>query len=150
MNMPTPTEDKVEIQEIMHRYAFMVDNHKWDQMDKIFAPGANVDYVSSGGQKGPYKKTLAWLKRALTPWPLNLHFISNAIIEIDVDTATSSVVYHAPMGRIEENGSQTMMTNIGYYHDQWKRLNGEWRIMNRVCEQTITIGGLPQNYKIPG
>ena len=147
--MPTITEDKIAIQEVMYRYALMVDNHRWHMMDDIFAPDATVDYVSSGGQKGPYKETLAWLERALKSFPLNLHFVTNPLIELDGDTATSTVAYNAPMGRMEDDGSQTMMTNIGYYHDKWLRLNGQWRILDRVCDQTITIGGLPENYDIP-
>jgi len=67
--MPTITEDKIAIQEVMYRYALMVDNHRWHMMDDIFAADATVDYVSSGGQKGPYKETLGWLERALKPWP---------------------------------------------------------------------------------
>tara|TARA_B110000444_G_scaffold254861_2_gene288099 strand:- start:7 stop:453 length:447 start_codon:yes stop_codon:yes gene_type:complete len=147
--MPTITEDKLAIQEIMYSYALMVDNHRWYMMDNIFAPEAIVDYVSSGGQKGPYKETMAWLERALKAWPLNLHFITNPIINIKGDTANSTVAYNAPMGKIEADGSQFMMTNIGYYYDKWVRLNSEWRILDRVCDQTITIGGLPENYTIP-
>lgn len=147
--MPTLTEDKVAIQEIMHRYALMVDRHEWQLMDSIFAPQGTVDYSSTGGKSGGYKETLAWLERALAPWPLNLHFISNAIIEINGDEASSTCAFQAPMGRLETDGTQTMMTNIGYYHDTWLRCADNWRIQHRRCEQTMMLGELPANYEIP-
>ena len=42
-----------------------------------------------------------------------------------------------------------MITNSGYYHDDWVRLEEGWRIRRRVCEQTIMVGSLPEGYEIP-
>jgi hypothetical protein len=54
----------------------------------------------------------------------------------------------APMGRNEPDGSQTMTTNAGYYHDELVRTEAGWRIKARVCEQTILMG-LPEEHEIP-
>ena len=143
-------EDKLEIQELMNHYARMVDQREWDRMDLIFAPGATVDYRSTGGQAGPYRETLEWLGRALEPWPLNLHFITNLTIELDGDRGHSRCYFHAPMGRVEDDGSQLVITNAGWYDDDLVRTDAGWRIANRHCEQTIMVGHLPEGYEIPG
>ena len=140
--------DQNEIQALLTRYTEMVDKREWKRMDEIFAPAASIDYASSGGVSGPYRETLEWLASALEPWPLNLHFISNFNIRTDGDAARSSCYFMAPMGRVEPDGSQTMTTNAGYYHDELVRTQAGWRIQARVCEQTI-MTGLPQDYVIP-
>ena len=143
-------KDRFEIQDLLHRYAEMVDRRAWDRMDDVFAPGATIDYTSTGGVAGDYRETLQWLDRALAPWPLNLHFISNIMVELLEDRARSRCYFHAPMGRLEDDGSQLVVTNAGYYRDDLVRTDRGWRIQRRHCEQTIMIGHLPEGYVIPG
>lgn len=142
-------EDQLEIQQLMNRYARMVDERAWDQMNGVFAEGAVIDYRSTGGVAGPYRETLAWLDRALEPWPINLHFITNLTIELAGDHARSRCYFHAPMGRAREDGSQLVITNAGYYDDELVRTAAGWRISKRHCEQTVMIGSLPEGYEIP-
>jgi 3-phenylpropionate/cinnamic acid dioxygenase small subunit len=89
------------------------------------------------------------LSRALAPWPLNLHHVSNVRIQLRGDRARSSCYFHAPMGRVEQDGSQLVLTNGGYYHDDFVRTDAGWRIQSRVCEQTMMVGHLPEGYEIP-
>ncbi len=141
--------DRLEIQDLMHRYSHMVDQRQWELMDEVFAPGATIDYESTGGQRGDYRPTLEWLDRALEPWPLNLHFITNLVVELDGDRARSRCYFHAPMGRVEEDGSQLVITNAGWYDDDLVRTGKGWRIAKRHCQQTMMIGQLPTGYTIP-
>lgn len=142
-------EDRYEIEQVMYRYAWMVDQRKWELMDSVFAPGATIDYVSTGGIKGLYRPTLEWLDRALSGWPINLHFITNVAIEFDGDQATSRCLFQAPMARMRPDGSQDVITNAGYYIDSWTRIAEGWRILERVCNQTVMVGQLPAGYAIP-
>ena len=142
-------QDRIEIQELLHLYAEMVDRREWKKMDRIFALEATIDYTSTGGQKGPFRETLAWLGRALESWPVNLHVVSNLIIEFDGDTAYTRCYYHAPMGRNTPDGNQFVITNGGRYIDKMVRTADGWRIVERVCEQTVMQGALPEGYEIP-
>ena len=54
-------QDRLEIEDLLHRYAEMVDRREWQKMDSVFALEATIDYTSAGGQKGPFRETLAWL-----------------------------------------------------------------------------------------
>ncbi len=141
--------DRLEIADLMHRYAQMVDFREWDRMDSVFAPDATIDYTSTGGKSGPYRDILAWLDRALEPWPVNLHFITNLTVELDGDRARSRCYFNAPMGRVGDDGAQLVITNAGYYADDLVRTDAGWRITQRHCEQTLMIGQLPDGYVIP-
>ena len=142
-------KDRLEIQELMYRYAEMVDRRDWPQMDQIFALEARIDYASTGGHAGPFRETLAWLDRALESWPINLHIISNLIIEFDGDLATARCYFHAPMARETEEGPQYVITNAGHYQDRLIRTPTGWRILERICHQTLMQGTLPAGYRIP-
>ena len=141
--------DRLEIADLMHRYAQMVDFREWDSMDSVFAPGASIDYTSTGGKSGPYREILGWLDRALEPWPINLHYITNLTVELDGDRARSRCYFNAPMGRVGDDGAQLVITNAGYYADDLVRTEAGWRITQRHCEQTLMIGQLPDGYVIP-
>jgi 3-phenylpropionate/cinnamic acid dioxygenase small subunit len=147
--MTTASDDRQAIEQVMYLYAWMVDQRKWELMDSVFAPGATIDYTSTGGRKGEYRPTLEWLDRALAPWPINLHFISNVAIELDGDRAHSRCLFQAPMGRARPDGTQEVITNAGYYLDQWVRTAAGWRIRERICKQTVMVGQLPAGYAIP-
>jgi hypothetical protein len=145
----TVAEDCRAIEQLLYRYGWMVDRREWQLMDEVFAPGATIDYTSTGGRKGPYRPTLEWLDRALAPWPINLHFITNVMIDVTGDRARSRCYFQAPMGRRRADGSQEVITNAGYYLDDLVRTDAGWRIERRVCEQTVMVGQLPAGYEIP-
>lgn len=145
----TEASDWRAIEQVLYDYAWMVDRRKWEMMDAVFAPGATIDYTSTGGIKGPYRPTLEWLDRALAPWPINLHHITNVTIRIQGDRADARCYFTAPMARLRGDGSQEVITNAGYYLDAMVRTASGWRIQERVCEQTVRIGQLPSGYTIP-
>ncbi len=143
-------DDWRAIEQVLYDYAWMVDQRKWEMMDSVFAPGAIIDYTSTGGQKGLYRPTLEWLDRALAPWPINLHHITNVSIRVSGDSADARCYFLAPMGRKISDSSQEVITNAGYYLDALVRMPTGWRIKERVCHQTVRIGALPVGYAIPG
>ena len=142
-------QDEREIEQLLYRYAWMVDRREWQLMDSVFAEGATIDYTSTGGRKGPYRETLRWLDRALAPWPVNLHYVTNLCVEIDGDRARSRCYFLAPMGRPGPDGSQEVITNGGCYLDRLVRTAQGWRIAERECQQSLMIGQLPPGYAIP-
>jgi 3-phenylpropionate/cinnamic acid dioxygenase small subunit len=142
-------KDRLDIQDLMHRYARMVDRRQWELLDQVFSAEATVDYASTGGKAGSCREVMVWLDRALKDWPLNLHFISNIEIELEADRARAISYFNAPMGRQEPDGSQYIITNAGYYRDDLVRTPGGWRIAHRHCQQTMMVGQLPEGYQIP-
>jgi 3-phenylpropionate/cinnamic acid dioxygenase small subunit len=140
--------DRLEIRELLDHYATVVDARAWDRLGEVFTADASVDYTSTGGKKGELAPVMAWLARALAPWPHNLHCISNVSIELAGERARSRCYFQAPMGR-GPLGSQEMIVNAGWYEDDLVRTPAGWRICKRVCTQTVMIGSLPPGYAIP-
>ena len=146
---PAELADRLAIQDVLHRYAELVDRREWTALEEVFAEDATVDYASTGGQSGPLRPVMEWLARALEPWPLNLHFISNVRIELDGDRARARSYFQAPMGRVAADGTHEAVVNAGYYRDELVRTPEGWRIRERVCEQVMQLGSLPPGYRIP-
>ncbi|WP_380872091.1 hypothetical protein ACFB49_30370 [Sphingomonas sp. DBB INV C78] len=139
-----------EIEQLLYRYAWMVDRREWFLMDEVFAPNGTIDYASTGGPgRLPYEDALTWLDKALSEYPINLHHITNISVDISGDTGKSRCYFTAPMGRKEPNGGSLFVTNAGYYFDELVRVNGAWRIAARFCDMTIQIGSLPAGHVIP-
>ena len=142
--------DRFAINELMYRYARMVDFRQWQLHDEVFTPNASCDYTSTGGVKGSARDVMAWLDEALAPWPTNLHFVSNVSVEFEDgrNAARASCYFLGPMasGVI---GSQLVITNGGLYVDRLERTDAGWRIADRECRMTLMLGSLPDDYVIP-
>jgi 3-phenylpropionate/cinnamic acid dioxygenase small subunit len=146
-----PSEsDYRAIEQLLYRYAWMVDRRKWEVMDEVFSADGTIDYASTGGPGVmPYRAALEWLDRALTPWPFNLHHITNIAVDVDGDRGESRSYFTAPMGRKAADGGQDVVTNAGYYLDTLVRTPQGWRIAARFCDMTVQIGRVPSDYTIP-
>lgn len=57
--------DRLEIQDLLSRYSFAIDERNWDALDDVFTPDAVIDYSEAGGAKG----TLAQIKACDGPIP---------------------------------------------------------------------------------
>jgi 3-phenylpropionate/cinnamic acid dioxygenase small subunit len=141
--------DRLEIRELLDHYATLIDQRRWDALHEVFTPDAEVDYTSTGGKRGKLGPVMEWLARALEPWPLNLHCVSNPAIELSGARARSRCYFQAPMGRALPDGTQQIVTNAGWYDDDLVRTPSGWRIRRRVCTQTMMLGTLPAGYSIP-
>ena len=139
--MSDSTDAKIAIRETLYRYSLMVDRRRWELIDEVFTEDAIIDYTSvgAGAGRGPHREQLHWLDEMLKPWPMNLHLISNEIIDLDGDRAKSTCCFNAPMGNKDDQGKSTFLTNAGYYHDEWLRTAAGWRIRDRVCDMTVQI-----------
>lgn len=141
--------DRLEIGELLARYADMVDRRDWPKMDRVFALEATIDFRPSGGPNGPFREMLAWLDRALDSWPNYLHLVTNVIVELEGDRATARSYFHTPTGRERDDGAQYTVTPSGRFLDRLIRTTNGWRIVERVCEQVVREGRLPEGYRIP-
>lgn len=143
--------DRLAIHELLFRYAQVVDGRQWQQIDQVFASDATCDYVSSGGIKGPAREVMAWLARALAPWPANVHAVSNVSIEFDAERASARTrcYFVAPMGRGEMGKDQVVITSSGLYLDRVRKTAEGWRIVEREMRMLMMQGSLPEGYVIP-
>jgi 3-phenylpropionate/cinnamic acid dioxygenase small subunit len=141
--------DRIQIQDLLTRYAAAIDKKDWKLLDACFTPDAHLDYTSAGGTKGPYPEVRQWLEKALAAFPVTVHFISNSTVELEGDRARARTYVINPMGFPNPDGSLHMFTVGAYYNDELVRTDEGWRIAKRVEEQAFLDGTLPEALQIP-
>jgi 3-phenylpropionate/cinnamic acid dioxygenase small subunit len=141
--------DRIQIGDLLTRYTVAIDKKDWSLLDTCFTPDAHLDYRSAGGVEGAYPKVREWLERALAPFPMTQHFISNSTVELDGDRATARTYVLNPMGFPNPDGSLHIFTVGAYYNDVLVRSRDGWRIAERVEEQAFLEGSLPEALQIP-
>ena len=57
--------DKIEIRELLARYARGVDTKDWELWKSVFTPDATLDYSSAGAPVGSRDELAAWLERGI-------------------------------------------------------------------------------------
>jgi hypothetical protein len=135
--------DRLEIDDVLSRYAWSIDTRNFDGLDDVFTPDAHVDYTSAGGIKGAYPEIKAWLAKVLPNFHAYQHIVANRDIKIDGDTATSRAEFYNPMGQSDADGKVTFFFVGGEYHDELVRTAKGWRIKQRIEKTVWTDGNLP-------
>ena len=123
--------DRLEIAELMYRYAWAID--KWERalLSDVFADDAEgdfsamADYVEGDGIARGRATVIAWLRSAIEKFPDVLHFLSNPLVTLKganaADITTYMHVLHLPMG--------------GIYHCKAMRTAQGWRIHRLRLEE---------------
>jgi 3-phenylpropionate/cinnamic acid dioxygenase small subunit len=135
--------DRIEIDDLLTRYAKAIDSKDYELLDTCFIPDADVDYVSSGGIAGKYPEVRAWLEKALAIFPVTVHSLSNSEIELDGDRARGRTLVTNPMLTRDGEGNQSIFTVYAYYEDDLVRTGEGWRIARRFEQQVLLDGNLP-------
>ena len=126
--------DRLEIQELLVKYAHAVDTRDWELFETVFTPDATIDYTEMGGSRGNVAETRAFLEMAMPNFAGFQHMISNTVLEIDGDTAKSRTICHNPMV-IDKGNGETHVFYCGlWYVDKFVRTPDGWRIKERVEE----------------
>jgi 3-phenylpropionate/cinnamic acid dioxygenase small subunit len=131
-------QDKLEIHELLARYARGVDTKDWELWKSVFTPDAVVDYSSAGAPVGPPDEIAAWLEQGLQVVPLTQHFISNIEVDVQGDTAKVRAMFYNPM---QLPGMADMSFCGGYYHHEMVRTGDGWKSARLVEENVWFVNG---------
>lgn len=119
--------DRMEITELLHRYAWAVDNGDFELFAEVFTSDATVDfgsvdqYVEGDSVVKGLPAIRAWFAKALEPFPGVLHFMTNHRIALAGDEARSETlmqVLHMSMGGIYRG--HAVRTKDGWRFDQFR------------------------------
>lgn len=141
--------DRIEINDLLIRYTTAIDTKDYSLLDTCFVPDAHLDYTSAGGIAGAYPEVRQWLEKALAPFAVTVHFISNSVVDLGSDEAKARTCVLNPMGFPNPDGSMHMFTVGAYYNDELVRTEAGWRIRKRVEESAFLEGTLPEALQIP-
>jgi 3-phenylpropionate/cinnamic acid dioxygenase small subunit len=124
--------DRIEIDDLLTRYATAVDTKDWELYQTVFTADAVIDYTSSGGIRGGLAEVTKWLAESLAMLSMSQHLVTNRDVRVTGDTATSHSYLYNAMGRTKRDGTLDLMFVGGGYRDKLRRTNDGWRIIERV------------------
>lgn len=129
--------DRIEITDLLTRYATAVDDKDWPLYRTVFTADAQIDYSTAGGPTGDVDTVVAGLTEQLGLFSRTQHFISNIAVELDGDTAKVRAMFFNPM--IVSPGKQ--FTCGGWYNHDLVRTPDGWRSA-RLVEDAAWFDGL--------
>ena len=137
--------DRLEINELLTRYARAVDRKDWDLFRRVFTDDAELDYTSAGGISGDLDTQVAWLTEALAQFPATQHMVANVGITFtDADHATVEAMFHNPMIMPDKSAWVTG----GWYHHEVARTTDGWRSA-KLREESAYFSGMPTDLDRP-
>jgi 3-phenylpropionate/cinnamic acid dioxygenase small subunit len=123
--------DRLEIAELLARYARGLDTQDWDLWRSVFADDAYIDYRSAGGIDGRRNDIADWLEKTFAMFPMSQHAISNIECDIDGDTARVRALFHNPLQMPGVNGPTFCG---GFYHHRMVRTASGWQSVELIEE----------------
>ncbi|MBP8235891.1 MAG: nuclear transport factor 2 family protein [Rhizorhabdus sp.] len=122
--------DRLEIQDLITRYAYAIDEQDWDALDRVFTADAVIDYTDLGGAKGSLSETKAYLAQAMPTFPAFQHLSTTTRIDIDGDSAKTRTILFNPMVMNHEGEERVFFIGL-WYNDELVRTADGWRIRHR-------------------
>ena len=122
--------DRIEIHELLNRYAHAIDFMDWRLLADVFTEDAVADYSSAGeyveveSVRRGRDQIIDYYETAMAPFAGVLHFMTNHLVELDGDRARTRSYMH--------------VLNLGMggiYRCQCRRLDAGWRIERLELEE---------------
>ena len=134
--------DRLEIQDLLARYARAVDTKDWDLWRSLFTDDAQMDYRSAGGPQGPRDEIATWLEEALATFPMTQHLLTNIEVTFsdDGDSASVHALFFNPMMM---PGQTEPWSCGGTYDHEVVRTDDGWKSKN-LKEQNAWFLGAPK------
>src|SRR5712664_3116014 len=71
--------DRIEIQDLLVRYCYAVDDRNWNQYRHVFTDDAIIDDTKTGGIKSNVEDHITYMQKALSKILLSQHTISTSM-----------------------------------------------------------------------
>jgi len=129
-------ENIERIKQLKSKYFRSIDVRDLDTLESIFAEDATVTFTSPTYEYelNGWEELQHFYGEEFSDTQFGLHHGHLPEISVDGDTATGDwyyvVLYEEPDGRVE--------FGQGYYEDEYRRVDGEWKISAMVAKRLIT------------
>ena len=147
--------DEIEaIQQLKYRYMRAVDLKLWDELHDTFWPEVVCSYGDGTHSFEGRDAVLGFLRDSLGGNLVTLHQVHHPQIEITgPNTARGrwylvDYVINAGPDRPLMKGRSTLL-GAAFYHDQYEKRDGEWRILSTGYERTFEqFDDLPESSEV--
>lgn len=122
--------DRQAVVDVLLRYASCLDAGEPDRLTEVFATEVDVDY--GYGPLSTVHDVIAWIELELPKFDATCHAISNFVIDLKGNRASSrSLVQAWHWRRSDEPHDSPGYVVTGVYDDDLARLPEGWRIVKR-------------------
>ena len=141
--------DRFEIQDLLYRYAEVIDSQDFDRLREVFTPSAHIDYSAFGGAVGNLDEIIEFLKSAMIGvFPNTQHLNANIRISVDKDKASGRVMcFNSQEMALGEGKTTTFFLGL-WYLDTYVRTDKGWRIQTR-SEEKSWVFNTPEFLEFP-
>lgn len=128
-------EEELLLARLMTHYVVAVDERDWQRLERLFTPGARVDYTRALGPAGPIEEILPWMEANLSreALPRCQHMLSNILTTIDGDEAKGRADYLNADVFASPAGELRLVLHGGVYRVEFQR-EATWRISALLSE----------------
>jgi 3-phenylpropionate/cinnamic acid dioxygenase small subunit len=132
----TSRNDRVDIEDVLVRYAIGIDSRDWDLLRSCFTEDCDADYGDIGHWRSGDEIT-AWMAQTHDPMGPTMHRITNIVVAIDNDRVTARSYVHAILMTADRS---TAIHAYGWYDDHLVCTSDGWRIaQRRFTSATIDV-----------
>jgi len=131
--------DRMELEELMNRYATSIDLRDWARLRTVFADGdIEADFTSMGVKqvfRGPADEWVERVRQTIVGFDATQHFFANHSTEINGDLAVDTRYMQA-----RHQLADAHYTIGGHYTGQMARTAAGWRIARYALTVTFSDG----------
>jgi ketosteroid isomerase-like protein len=133
------TTDHHEIVQLTHAYCWALDSKDFDGLDQVFTDDATA-LLRSALLEGRHAIKQR-IRSSVEPLDATQHTVTNHMITVDGDRATSRCYLHSQHVRRGTPGGELFVI-AGRYEDQLVRTSAGWRIAHRTLVEVWQDGNL--------
>jgi 3-phenylpropionate/cinnamic acid dioxygenase small subunit len=126
--------DRIEIEDLLVRYCYAVDDRDWVSYRAVFVPDAIIDDTITGGIRSGVEEHVVFMIKALSRIRISQHAVSTIQCELGSDEARVRVHCSCPMV-VDLGKERTQVFFQGlWYRDHLVRTADGWRIRELIEE----------------
>ena len=123
------------IKKLKYKYFRTLDLKQWDKMAECFTEDAKTSY-SGGKYSFEGRDTImGFLKQGLGTHMISMHQGHHPEIELTSDTTATGI--WALQDYVIDLKRNTSLFGAAFYHDEYVKVNGEWKIKSTGYERTF-------------
>jgi len=138
--------DRVEIQDILTRYCYAVDDRDWQSYRKLFTRDAEIDDTVTGGIRSGVEEHIAYMRKALSKVLISQHAISTILVELSGNQARVRAHCSCPMVLDTGENNRHVMFQGLWYRNSLVRVGAGWKI-HRLLEEGYWKHNAPVGFK---
>jgi SnoaL-like protein len=131
-------DDRIQVLDVMNRYAEACDRRDWDLFERVFADDATVDYGGTVQLSGR-DAIVAMIRSMLGGCGPTQHLLGNHTAVITADTARASCKIRAFHTGAGVHASSTYEV-LGAYHHELVRTPDGWRTRHLRMDVDVELG----------